>query len=82
MTTSTALNQTWTKIRRAVKRRPVRVAEAVVALAGALGLVIQPEATAAILTLVALTIGGGEAAQRRTTPVADPRLDDGHRREA
>ena len=81
MTTSTALNQTWTKIRRAFRRRPVRVVEAVIALAGTLGLALQPEATEAILTLVGLVLVGGEYAQTKTTPTAEPRLDDGHRGE-
>lgn len=58
----------------AVRRRPVRVLEALVALAGAFGLVIDPEATQAIVTLLVLVVGGGEVAQRRTQPF-DPKAD-------
>lgn len=66
------------RIRHAFQRRPVRVVEALIVLAGTLGLVLDPEATEAILTLVGLVLVGGEAAQTKTTPTADPRLDDGH----
>ena len=84
MTTSTALNQTWTKIRRAFRRRPVRVAEAVLALAAALGVGLSDTAEAQVIAIVTALVGliGAEVAQTKTTPTAEPRLDDGHRREA
>lgn len=70
---------------RTVRRRPVRVAEAVLALAAALGVALAPELEEHVLglvgTLVAVGVLGGEVAQTRTTPTADPRLDDGHGRD-
>lgn len=70
------------RIAYAIRRRPVRVVEALIVLAGTLGLVIDPNATQAILTLVGLVVVGGEAAQTKTTSVKYPRIDDGHGGEA
>ena len=66
----------------ALQRRPVRLVEGLLIVAGALGWIIEPEAREAILTLVALVLAGGEAAQRHTTPTVDPKVPDGHKGEA
>lgn len=58
------------RVVRAARRRPVRVLEAVLALAAALGVAIGPElvgsAEAVIGVLAAVGVVGGEAAQLRT----------------
>lgn len=61
------------RIHRAVRRRPVRVAEAVVAVAAVAGYSLVPEVEEGITTLVValLAVIGGEAAQTRTRPMAD-----------
>ena len=73
------LDRVWHKL----KRRPVRVMEAVLALAGTVGIVLLPEAEDAVYqvigALVAAGILGGEVAQTKVTPVKDAKLDDGHR---
>ena len=70
----------------ALKRRPVRVVEALLALAAALGIGLLPDVEDAVVgliaTLVAVGIIGGEVAQTQTTPTVDPSLDDGHGSEA
>ena len=71
------IDRLWHKI----KRRPVRVAEAVLALLGTVGIVLLPEAEDAVYqvigALVAAGILGGEASQRSTTALSDPRSSDG-----
>lgn len=73
------------RIRRAIARRPVRVAEAVIAIAAVLGVTIGPEVLDAVEQIVAVVaavgIVSGEVAQRWTTALSDPRLRDGHERE-
>lgn len=68
------------RIHRAVKRRPVRVAEAATALAAVAGVTLAPEVEEGITVLVVavLAVVGGEAAQRYTTSTSEPRLPDGH----
>ena len=68
------------RVIRAIRRRPVRVAEAVVALAALAGYVVAPEVQEGITVLVVafLAVIGGEAAQRKTTPIAAPSLPDCH----
>lgn len=62
------------RIAHALRRRPVRIVEALIVLAGALGLALDPDAAQSILVLVGLVVGGGEVAQTKTTPVADPKV--------
>lgn len=66
------------RIRKAVRRRPVRVVEAVLALVAAVGVAVTPEAEAAVRAIIAalgaVGVVGGEVVQRRTTPLAEPRL--------
>lgn len=70
----------------AVKRRPVRVVEALLGLCAAVGLALAPEVEEHVLGLVAALVAvgviGGEVAQTQTTPTVDPRVDDGHADEA
>ena len=70
----------------AIRRRPVRVVEAVVALLGAVGVVLLPETEEAVYAVVgalmAAGIVGGEIVQTRVTPVEYPNLDDSHGGEA
>lgn len=58
------------RILRAVRRRPVRVLEAVLALLAAVGVTVGPElvssSEAIVGVLAAVGIVGGEAAQRKT----------------
>lgn len=57
----------------ALRRRPVRVAEALVAVAVAAGLVseaVETDIVAAVGALLAVL--AGEVAQRKATPLADP----------
>lgn len=66
------------KLKEAIRKRPFRVVEALIVLGAALGLVIEPEAQDAILTLAAVLIPalvGGEVAQKKTNsePFADER---------
>lgn len=56
----------------AIRRRPFRVVEVVVAVAALLGVAIDPDAQEHLVALVVLLVGGGEVAQRYTTPLADP----------
>ena len=69
------------RVWRALKRRPVRVAEAVTAALALAGWSIDPEQTTALIVAVAAILGG-EAAQTRTTPTCDPSLPDGHEGES
>ena len=71
------------RIHRAVRRRPVRVAEAATALAAVAGYQLVPEVEEGITVLVVavLAVVGGEAAQRYTTSISEPSLPDGHERE-
>ena len=68
------------RVVRAIRKRPVRVAEAVVAVAALAGYVIAPEVQEGITVLVVavLAVVGGEAAQTQTTPIAEPALPDCH----
>lgn len=54
-----------------IKRRPVRVVEALVSIAALVGLVIDPEAVPHIVVLLTLVVGGGEIAQTKTRPMVD-----------
>lgn len=58
------------RIRDAIRRRPVRVAEAVLALAAVLGIGLTDTAEAQVLAIVVALVGliGGEVAQTRTSP--------------
>ena len=73
------------KLINAIRRRPVRVAEAVIALAAVAGVTIGPEVLDSleqiVAALAAVGIVSGEIAQRWTTALSDPRLRDGHERE-
>lgn len=56
------------RVARAIRRRPVRVAQALVAVAGAAGVALEPQAAEGILTVAGLLLTGmvgGEAAQRK-----------------
>lgn len=66
------------RIKRNLRRRPFRVVEALTTLAAALGVAIEPEAAEALGTLTALVIGSGEISQRKTTPLSEPVIPDGH----
>lgn len=63
------------RIRHAITRRPVRVAEAALGLATALGIGLTDAGEAHALALVTALVGviGAEVAQRKTTPTADPK---------
>lgn len=66
------------RIAAAVRHRPVRVAEAALALAAAVGIGLTDTAEAQIIAIVTALVGlvGAEAAQTRTIPVArDPNVD-------
>lgn len=69
------------RILTAARRRPVRVVEAALALAAALGVGLTDSAEAQVVAIVVAVVGliGGEAAQRHTTPTVDPRADNGLR---
>jgi len=73
------------KLINAIRRRPVRVAEAVIALAAVAGVTIGPEVLDSleqiVAALAAVGIVSGEIAQRWTTALSDPRLRDGHEHE-
>lgn len=56
----------------AVKRRPYRLVEALLALAAAFGVALSPDQTAAILAVFALLFTASEMAQTQTTPLAEP----------
>lgn len=62
-------------IRHAITRRPARVAEAALALAGTLGFALTDTAEAQVVAVVTALVGliGAEVAQRKTTPTADPK---------
>ena len=70
----------------AIRRRPVRVAEAAIvacaAAAATWGVDVVDQIEALIAGLAAVGVISGEAAQKLTTPLSDPRLRDGHEREA
>lgn len=63
------------------RRRPHRVWEAVVVLLGIGGIILLPEAEAAVNSVIALLVAtgilGSEIAQTKTTPLVDPRDNDG-----
>lgn len=64
----------------AIRRRPHRAVAFVVALLGlatAFGLDFTDEQQAAIVAVVTILVGASEAAQTRTTPLADPHGRDG-----
>ena len=69
----------------AIRRRPVRVAEAVIAAAAVAGVTVGPEVLDSVEQIVAVLaavgIVSGEVAQKWTTALSDPRLRDGHERE-
>lgn len=54
-----------------VRRRPVRVVEAVVAIMGLIGMVIDPSVVPHVALLLTVFIGGGEVAQTKTRPMVD-----------
>lgn len=66
-----------TRILAAIRRRPVRVLEALIGLLASFGVALAPEQSAAIVALAALLVGASEVAQTQTTPVADPHGRDG-----
>ena len=70
----------------AIRRRPVRVAEAVIvafaAAAATWGVDVVDQIETLIAGLAAVGVISGEVAQKLTTPLSDPRLRDGHEREA
>ena len=70
---------------KAVKRRPVRVAEAVIvafaAAAATWGVDVVDQIETLIAVLAAVGVISGEVAQKLTTPLSDPRLRDGHEHE-
>lgn len=56
------------RVARALRRRPVRVAQALVTLAGVAGVALEPQAAEAILTIAGLLLTGtvgGEVVQRK-----------------
>ena len=63
------LDRLWSK----TKRRPVRVVEAAIGLAAALGLTLAPDVEQAVIVLVVALVGivGGEVAQTKTRPLDD-----------
>lgn len=65
----------------AVQRRPVRILEALVLLAAAIGVTVDPglldRAGDLIAALTGLGVLGGEVAQRYTTSWLHPALDEG-----
>ena len=70
----------------AIRRRPVRVAEAAIvafaAAAATWGVDVVDQIEALIAGLAAVGVISGEVAQKLTTPLSDPRLCDGHERAA
>lgn len=70
----------YDRIRHAIERRPVRVVEAVLALAAALGIGLTDTAETQVVAIVTALVGliGGEIAQTKTTSTKHPALDDGH----
>lgn len=58
------------RIRTAIVRRPVRVVEALLALAAALGIGLTDSAEAQVVAITVALVGliGGEVAQTRTSP--------------
>lgn len=71
------MNAVLARVARAVRNRKVRVAQALVTLAGAAGVALEPQAAEAILTIAGLLLTGtvgGEVVQRkrrRRTPAED-----------
>ena len=63
-----------------LKRRPVRIAELILAAAAAVGVTVSDDVAQAVTVLVVAAVGvlAGEVAQTQTTPIHDPDLDDGH----
>lgn len=63
------------------RRRPHRVWETLVVLLGLGGVVLLPEAETAVSSVIALLVAtgvlGSEVAQTKTTPLVDPRDNDG-----
>lgn len=66
-----------------LRRRPHRVWEAVLIVLAAGGVVLLPETENAVLAVISLLVAtgviGGEVAQTKTTPLVDPRDNDGLR---
>lgn len=64
-----------------IRARPHRVWEAILLVLGAGGIVLMPEAEAAVQGIIGLLIAtgviGGEVAQTKTTSLANPRDSDG-----
>lgn len=65
---------------RTVRREPVRLLEAMVLLAAAVGYVLDPDVVQALTVLLPALLGG-EVVRRKVTPTADPMLDDAHGRD-
>lgn len=64
-----------------LRRRPVRVAEALAVVAVIVAYIVAPEAVASVVTLLVAIVGvvaGGEVAQTHTTSKHYPILPDGH----
>lgn len=66
----------WEALIYRLKRRPVRVVEALVVLAGLAGVAIDPDAIPHIVVLLGLVFGGGEWAQTRTRPTVDDEVSE------
>lgn len=63
------------------RRRPHRVWEAIIVLLAIGGIVLLPETEAAVNSVIALLVAtgvlGSEVAQTKTTPLVEPRDNDG-----
>lgn len=70
----------WDALLYRLRRRPVRVVEAIVALASLVGLVIDPSVVPHIVVLLTLIIGGGELAQTQTRPTVDDQAHENLKR--
>jgi hypothetical protein len=92
MASSTSINQAimrakkslprlWDRALYAIQRRPVRVLEAIVVLAAAVGVTVDPsllDRAGDIITAgIVLGVFGGEVAQRYTTSWLHPALEEG-----
>lgn len=69
-----------TRLLEAIRRRPHRLVElaaAVLGVATAFGLELDPGQRVAVLGMLATLVGGSEVAQTKTTPLARPRARDG-----
>lgn len=60
-----------------MRRRPVRVAELILAAAAAVGVTVTDDVAQAVTVIVVAAVGvlAGEVAQTKTTPVADADIE-------